>query len=91
MVETTQQKNVAGRSKPFIVAFSVALILFALVNMAVGTYLTAHPTKITEEIFQQSKEQAGATKPWSWWLARNYLEQTQAPDLVPASWIALMK
>jgi hypothetical protein len=63
------------------VAFSVALALFVLVNVGVASLSKWYQPKVQEVAFRWSEEDA-RIKPWSWWLARRWLQQKQAPDLV---------
>lgn len=63
--------------------FPVALLLFALVNLALASFLvpTAKPeltladVNLTPEILEEGK-------PASWWLARTFLTSAKTPDIV---------
>jgi hypothetical protein len=63
------------------VAFSVALALFVLVNVGVASLSKWYQPRVQEVAFRWSEEDA-RIKPWSWWLARRWLQQKHAPDLV---------
>jgi len=68
-----------GKKKP--VAFFLALALFALTNLVVASLASTYRQSIDRSVFAWS-EQDSRVKPWSWWLARKWLEQRQAPDIV---------
>lgn len=63
------------------VAFFVALVLFAAVNLFVLTISQVYQPDIKQSVFSYS-ETDSHVKPWTWWLARKWLEQDKAPDVV---------
>jgi hypothetical protein len=64
------------------VAFFAALAIFGAINVAAYFVMSANPPRIEKEIFNLSADRQGSNKPWSWWLARKYLELGHAPDVV---------
>jgi hypothetical protein len=63
------------------VAFSIALILFGLANIGIAFYSASYQPTVEKVAFRWSEDDP-RVKPWSWWLARKWLEQPAAPDIV---------
>lgn len=63
------------------IAFSIALILFVLVNVGVASFSSIYQPSVEKIAFQWSEDDQ-RVKPWSWWLARKWLQQPAAPDVV---------
>jgi hypothetical protein len=81
---SSPSRNADGPSAPNSkkpVAFFVALGLFALTNLGIAAFSSTYQPDISKAVFAWS-ENDQHTKPWSWWLARKWLEQKQAPDVV---------
>jgi hypothetical protein len=64
------------------VAFFIALLLFAVANVGLATASKCYRPRIEESILASGAETNGHGKTWSWWLARRFLQQKQAPDVV---------
>jgi hypothetical protein len=64
------------------VAFFIALLLFAVANVGLATASKCYRPRIEEAILAPGAETNGHGKTWSWWLARRYLQQKRAPDVV---------
>lgn len=62
-------------------AFTVALALFAIANVAVASMSSLYQPTVEKVAFRWSEDDS-RTKPWSWWLARKWLQQPKAPDVV---------
>ena len=69
----------------FATVFFAALLLFALLNLCFFYAQKQEKRSIREVLIQAGKErQAKQTlkHTWGWWLAKQYLEQKKAPDVV---------
>jgi hypothetical protein len=64
------------------VAFIVAVVLFAVANVFLSTKSFLFQPSIDKAIMAQGAETNGHNKPWTWWLAREYMKQDKAPDVV---------
>lgn len=62
-------------------AFSIALGLFAITNLAVASVSSIYKPTVEKVAFRYSEDDS-RTKPWSWWLARKWLQEPTAPDVV---------
>ncbi len=58
-----------------------AFLLFVVVNIVISS-VVPHPTKVVDEAFiQSSGSEARQQGKWTWWITRNYLGRTTAPDI----------
>jgi hypothetical protein len=64
------------------VAFFAALALFAVANLAIAAMHSFYQKPIAEEVLSSNPQAASHRKEWTWWLARKWLEQPKAPDVV---------
>lgn len=78
MIELNTQAN---EPKPR-VAFFVALALFAVANVIVYCFHQYYQPPITTAVLTSNENAAAHTREWTWWLARKWLEQHKAPDMV---------
>ncbi|HEY9791037.1 MAG TPA: hypothetical protein V6D22_11595 [Candidatus Obscuribacterales bacterium] len=64
------------------VAFFAALVLFALANAVVYCFHHYYQPPIQTAVLNSNINAASHTREWTWWLARKWLEQRKAPDVV---------
>lgn len=74
-----KQLSQSPPSKP--VAFFVALATFVVANLVLAKYSDLYHPTIEKAVYKWSDKDA-RVKPWTWWLARKWMEQKQAPDVV---------
>lgn len=75
-----EQETAAKKRGP--IAFTAALVLFAIVNVALLYFSAFYKPPIEEAVLKADPNAGARTRTWSWWLARTWLEQKQAPDVV---------
>lgn len=78
--DSAPSQTKVGSRRP--VAFFVALILFAGANLLLNAYSYVYQPGVENMLLEQGAENNGHTKPWTWWMARRYLQQTKAPEVV---------
>jgi hypothetical protein len=75
------EPDATPRTKPR-VAFFAALVLFALANVVVYLFHQYYQPPIQTAVLNSNINAASHTHEWTWWLARKWLEQKRAPDMV---------
>lgn len=79
----SETKSVSGKvgRRGWSSAFLIALALFATANVALWLAGTAKPRPLTRQQFADPSA-FSTGKPGCWWMAKAYLEQDRAPDVV---------
>lgn len=70
------------KRKFFASRFIIAVAGFAAVNCLVANAMGATSAKLTRETISQQNELTPLFGSWTWWMAKGFLDQSAAPDVV---------
>ena len=81
-IERKKTTTAPHKSAAVKVAFSAAVLIFCLANVALTSFSKLYEPTIESAVMEPGADTNNHTKTWSWWLARKWMEEKQAPDVV---------
>ncbi len=70
------------RPSKFTARFLAALVIFALLNALLAFHAHSQSSHLDEAAIQSSDYETRQQGPWTWWIARAFLEREKTPEII---------